>query len=203
MFKSVKFRNFKSLKDYYGPLESYECLGRTEQCWKINNPRCISSDGRGTPARIATCSIPNRLNGTTVVGYEIPMSNFPISLANVHSDYQTNHETSVTFSLENGNKLQLNFYDNTRCIMTIIEAKQRTTTTAQFRKNFPVSIFPFPTFGPRRRGASSYGRICSTIGGHAAFPQVVPQHLVSATETVRGLRGARGKDLGRNDHIEA
>jgi energy-coupling factor transporter ATP-binding protein EcfA2 len=91
---------------------------------------------------------PISVNGSTVVGYEIPMSNFPISLANVHSDYQTNQETSVTFSLENGNKLQLSFYDNARCVMTITEAKQRTATTAQFRKNFPVSIYPFPTLGP-------------------------------------------------------
>jgi len=32
--------------------------------------------------------------------------------------------------------------------MTIVEAKQRTSTTAQFRKNFPASIYSFPTLGP-------------------------------------------------------
>jgi hypothetical protein len=91
---------------------------------------------------------PLSVHGSPVVGYEVPMTNFPISLANVHSDYQTDQETSVTFSLENGNKLQLSFYDNARCVMTIEEAKLRTTSTAQFRKNFPVSIYPFPTLGP-------------------------------------------------------
>ena len=40
------------------------------------------------------------------------MTNFPISLANIHSDYQTDQETSATFTLENGNKLQLSFYDS-------------------------------------------------------------------------------------------
>lgn len=88
------------------------------------------------------------VNGSTVVGYDVPMSNFPISLANVHSDYQTDQETSVTFTLENGNKLQLRFYDNARCVMSILEAKQRTASTAQYRKHFPISIYPFPTLGP-------------------------------------------------------
>ena len=32
--------------------------------------------------------------------------------------------------------------------MTIAEAKQRTSTTAQFRKHFPTSIYSFPTLGP-------------------------------------------------------
>lgn len=148
MFKSVKFRNFKSLKDYTVRLKAVNVLVGPNNAGKstiLDAFRAMAAAHRYVSRRVST---PIAVNGTTVVGYDIPMSNFPISLANVHSDYQTNQETSVTFSLENGNKLQLNFYDNARCIMTIVEAKQRTATTAQFRKHFPVSIYAFPTLGP-------------------------------------------------------
>jgi hypothetical protein len=66
-----------------------------------------------------------------------------VSLANIHSDYQTNQETSLTFTLNNGNEIRLQFYDNARCIMTL-DAKQRTVTTAQFRKNFPIAVDLLP-----------------------------------------------------------
>ena len=49
--------------------------------------------------------------------------------------------------MDNGNEVRLQFYDNARCIMTI-EAKQRTVTTAQFKKNFPATIYCIPTLGP-------------------------------------------------------
>lgn len=148
MFKPVRFRNFKSLKDYTVHLRATNVLVGPNNAGKstiLDAFRAMAAAHRHASRRVQS---PIAVNGTTVVGYEIPMSNFPISLANIHSDYQTSHETSVTFSLENGNKLQLTFYDNARCIMTIVEVKQRTTTTAQFRKNFPVSIYPFPTLGP-------------------------------------------------------
>lgn len=148
MFKSVRFRNFKSLKDYTVHLRGTNVLVGPNNAGKstiLDAFRAMAAAHRYACRRVQT---PISVNGSTVSGYEIPMSNFPISLANIHSDYQTDHETSVTFSLESGNKLQLSFYDNARCVMTIAEAKQRTATTAQFRKNFPISIYPFPTLGP-------------------------------------------------------
>jgi hypothetical protein len=83
----------------------------------------------------------------TIVGYDIPTPLVPISLANIHFDYQVDQETSVTFSLDNGNKLKLSFYDNSRCVLTI-DARQRTVNTQQFKRNFPISIYSIPTLGP-------------------------------------------------------
>ncbi len=148
MFKSVKFRNFKSLKDYTVNLRTTNVLVGPNNAGKstiLDAFRAMAAAHRHASRRNQSLIA---VSGSTVVGYEIPMSNFPISLANIHSDYQTNQETSVTFTLENGNKLQLSFHDNARCVMTVAETKQRTTTTAQFRKNFPISIYPFPTLGP-------------------------------------------------------
>ena len=148
MFKSVRFRNFKSLKDYTVHLRTMNVLVGPNNAGKstiLDAFRAMAAAHRYARRRTQS---PISIGGTTVVGYEIPMTNFPISLANIHSDYQADQETSVTFSLDNGNKLQLNFYDSARCVMTIVEAKQRTASTAQFRKSFPVSIYPFPTLGP-------------------------------------------------------
>lgn len=148
MFKSVRFRNFKSLRDYTVNLRTMNVLVGPNNAGKstiLDAFRAMAAAHRYASRRVQS---PISVGGNTVVGYEIPTTNFPVSLANVHSDYQTDLETSVTFSLDNGNKLQLTFYDNARCILTILEAKQRTSTTAQFRKNFPASIYPFPTLGP-------------------------------------------------------
>ena len=87
------------------------------------------------------------VNDETVVGYEIPTSQIPISLTNIHSDYQSDQETSVVFKLDNGNELRLEFYNNSRCILTA-DAKQGTTNTQQFKRNFPNTIYSFPTLGP-------------------------------------------------------
>jgi hypothetical protein len=90
---------------------------------------------------------PVQLNNKTIIGYEVPVSQIPISLTNIHSDYQTNQETSVTFTLDNSNELRVEFYDNSRCILSI-DSTRRTANTAQFRKNFPTVIYSVPTLGP-------------------------------------------------------
>jgi hypothetical protein len=103
--------------------------------------------------RFASRRVPSPLqvNDEAIVGYEIPAAQIPISLANIHFDYQADRETSVTFTLDNGNKLKLSFYDNSRCILTI-EARQRTANTHQFKRNFPISIYSIPTLGPLEEG---------------------------------------------------
>ena len=148
MFSSVKFKNFKSLKDYTVRLKPINVLVGPNNAGKsaiLDAFRAMAAAHKYASRRAQT---PISVSGTTVFGYDVPVSNFPISLANIHSDYQTDQETSATFTFDNGNKLQLRFYDNTRCIMTISEASQRTSNTAQFRKQFPLSLYCFPTLGP-------------------------------------------------------
>jgi recombinational DNA repair ATPase RecF len=93
MFKSVKFRNFKSLKDYTVHLRAVNVLVGPNNAGKstiLDAFRAMAAAHRYASRRNQTMI---SVNGTTIVGYEIPMSNFPISLANIHSDYQTDHET--------------------------------------------------------------------------------------------------------------
>jgi len=147
MFTKVRFRNFKSLRDFTVYLRAMNVLVGPNNAGKstvLDAFRIIMAAHSFASRRLQQII---RINNDTIVGYDIPASLIPISLANIHSDYQTDQETSLTFTLNNGNEIKLQFYDNARCIMTL-DAKQRTVTTAQFKKNFPINVYSIPTLGP-------------------------------------------------------
>jgi energy-coupling factor transporter ATP-binding protein EcfA2 len=147
MFTTVKFRNFKSLKDFSIHLKQTNVLvgpNNTGKSTVLDAFRVLASAHAFASRRVPTIL---QVRNQAVFGYDIPVAQFPISLANIHFDYLTDDETSVTFTLENGNKLELNFYDNARCILTV-DGAGRIRNTAQFRKHFPISVYSFPTLGP-------------------------------------------------------
>src|SRR5262249_19636656 len=83
----------------------------------------------------------------TMIGYEIPNSSIPITLENIHSDYEDT-DTTVTFSLDNGNKLILLFRPNGKCNLILEEVGKVTRSTKDFARNFPIGISTIPTLGP-------------------------------------------------------
>ena len=83
MFESVRFRNFKSLKDYTVHLRTMNVLVGPNNAGKstiLDAFRAMAAAHRYARRRTQS---PISIGGTTVVGYEIPMTNFPISLASV------------------------------------------------------------------------------------------------------------------------
>jgi energy-coupling factor transporter ATP-binding protein EcfA2 len=148
MFTAAKFRNFKSLKDFTIHLKTINVLVGPNNAGKstILDAFRVMAVAHGVASR--RIPSPIQIKGEAIVGYEIPLYQIPISMANIHSDYLTDQETSVTFTLDNGNRLQLRFYDNARCILTVLASKQPTRNTSQFKRNFPISIYTFPTLGP-------------------------------------------------------
>jgi energy-coupling factor transporter ATP-binding protein EcfA2 len=147
MFTAVRFQNFKSLRDFTIHLKDMNVLVGPNNAGKstiLDAFRIMMAAHSFASRRNPS---PLQVNEQTIVGYDIPVPQIPISLANIHFDYETNRETSITFSLNNGNKLKLTFYDNSRCILTI-DARQRTANTSQFKRHFPISIYSIPTLGP-------------------------------------------------------
>jgi AAA15 family ATPase/GTPase len=147
MYKTVKFLNFKSLKDFTIHLRAVNVLVGPNNAGKstiLDAFRVMSA-----AHALASHRLPQslRIKRKPVVGYELPQSLVPISLTNIHSDYQSDQETSVVFTLDNHNELRLEFYDNHRCILTF-DSLQRTSTTSEFKQNFPAIIYSFPTLGP-------------------------------------------------------
>jgi len=148
MFSSVKFRNFKSLKNFTVRLKPFNVLVGPNNAGKstvLDAFRLL-----GAAVRYASRRNPTIINlvGETHFGYDIPTANLPISLANVHSDYNTDEETSISYALTNGNTLQLRFYSNSRCLLIADAKNAATRSTKQFKANFPISLFSFPTLGP-------------------------------------------------------
>lgn len=147
MYKTVKFQNFKSLKDFTVHLRQVNVLVGPNNAGKSTVLDAFRV--MGAAHALASRRLPQNIevNNRAVFGYELPQSLIPISLTNIHSDYQSDQETSVVFLLDNGNELRLDFYDNSRCILTF-DSRQRTSTTRDFSRNFSGNIYSFPTLGP-------------------------------------------------------
>jgi len=148
MFTTIKFRNFKSLRDFTIHLKPINVLVGPNNAGKST---ILDAFRALVPAlSFASRRVPTllQIGSESVSGYDVPVSHFPITLANIHSDYLTDEETSVIFTLSNGNKLKLSFYDNSRCILTLDETGKQTRSTKQFKSNFPISLYSFPTLGP-------------------------------------------------------
>jgi hypothetical protein len=147
MFRSARFRNFKSLKDFTIGLRQVNVLVGPNNAGKstiLDAFRILSValgvGFRRNPSLISLASV-------TLFGWEIPESQLPISLANVHSDYDPS-ETWIEFTSDNGKKLRLTFHENTRCVMTAPDIFPRTGSTSKFKRAFPYVINSFPTLGP-------------------------------------------------------
>ena len=148
MFLSIRFRNFKSLKNFTVRLKSFNVLVGPNNAGKstiLDAFRLLAVAIRYASRRNPTII---RVAGDTHFGYDIPTSSLPISLANIHSDYNAEEETSISFSLTTGNALQLGFYNNSRCLLIADAKNAATKSTKQFKTNFPISVFSFPTLGP-------------------------------------------------------
>src|SRR5947199_4462054 len=98
MLKSVRFKNFKCLRDFTVNLRDMNVFVGPNNAGKstiLDAFRILGAylafAGRRNPSII-------RLVEGTADGYEIPLPQLPISMANIHSDYKVDQETSIIFS---------------------------------------------------------------------------------------------------------
>src|SRR4051812_20262879 len=95
MFLSIKFRNFKSLKNFTVRLKPFNVLVGPNNAGKstvLDAFRLLSA-----AIRYASRRNPTNINlaGETLFGYDIPTPNLPSSMANIHSDYNTDEEPEI------------------------------------------------------------------------------------------------------------
>jgi hypothetical protein len=120
LLRSLRFQNFKALRDFTVRLHRLNVLVGPNNAGKstiLDGLRAAAAAIKFGRRRNATLV---SVRGQAVWGYEIPTSLIPISLANIHSDYQ-DVETTVTLALEMGSRICLGFYNNSRCVMTLDE----------------------------------------------------------------------------------
>lgn len=145
---SVRFKNYKSLSAFSLRLGKTSILVGPNNCGKstiIGAFRALSIAIRRARARK-----PEQINNQTSMrrlGYRLAEESLPISLENVHTDYEES-ETKIEFRLSNGNTLELNFWDKSAYLFATFKDGSTPRTAAKFRAGFPIEVIVVPVLGP-------------------------------------------------------
>lgn len=147
-FTSLDFVRFKALKHFSVALKDTNLLIGPNNSGKstvIGAFRALAAGIRRAEARNAS---PITVDGKTHLGHQIPRESIPISLENVHTDYDDSADSSISFRVSNGNRLVLIFPRDGGCVMTMETASAAPKTPSAFRRAFPVSVGVVPVLGP-------------------------------------------------------
>ena len=88
-----------------------------------------------------------QINDQNYMGYRISDRNFPVSLENVHTDYEES-DARINFRCNNGNSLALLFPSDGGCILVPNAQGKQCHTPGRFKNCFPISIQTVPELGP-------------------------------------------------------
>jgi energy-coupling factor transporter ATP-binding protein EcfA2 len=144
---SIDFRNFKAFSQFSVKLQHMNVLVGPNNSGKstiLSSLRVLAEglrQGRSkTPVRVPGP------DGDTI-GHWISEKNLPISVENVHTDYEDT-DTRVVFRLSNGNTLQLFFPRDGGCVLLNDVDGRATRAPGDFRRAFPISVAVVPILGP-------------------------------------------------------
>ena len=145
---SVKFRNFKALRDYSVSLQRMNVLVGPNNCGKstiLSAFRVLEQALRRARARSAS---PVRTHtGNMAMGHTIPENTIPISLENVHSDY-ADSDSLIEFRYPRGNKICLLFRAEGGVTMYWETTHRTPITPSAFHRAFPDIVQTIPVLGP-------------------------------------------------------
>ena len=145
---SVKFKNFKALRDYSISLHRMNVLVGPNNSGKstiLSAFRVLEQALRTARSRRAS---PVRTHGDNMsTGHAIPENTIPISLENVHSDYAES-DSRIEFRYSNRNTIYLFFPADGGVIMHWETVHRTPVTPTAFQKAFPDIIQTIPVLGP-------------------------------------------------------
>ena len=145
---SVRFWNFKALRDYSVSLQQMNILVGPNNCGKstiLSAFRVLEQAMRIARSRRAT-RVPTHTEGQTD-GHFISESVVPIPMENVHSDY-TDEDSRIEFRFSNKNRLFLFFPASGGCILCWDVIGKPIATTSAFQRAFPIQVQVIPVLGP-------------------------------------------------------
>lgn len=145
---SVRFRNYKALAEYSLYLGSFNVLVGPNNAGKSTILGAFRLLALGL--RAARSRKPEMLRdpeGNRRAGYVVATTGSSVSLENVHTDL-ADEDTTVTFSLSNGNRLRLYFPLEGGCLLFCDGPARIPASPTAFRAAFPVSIAQVPVLGP-------------------------------------------------------
>ncbi|WP_217512936.1 ATP-dependent nuclease [Vibrio metschnikovii] len=145
---SVKFTNFKALKDYSVSITDTNILVGPNNAGKstiISAFRILD-----VALRKAKRRKPERVpypDGKSGFGHRVPDHQISVSLENVATDYNEN-DSKIEFRLSNKNKLILFFPNEGGCILFWDTNGASVQTPSKFKAAFPIDIQVVPVLGP-------------------------------------------------------
>ncbi|ENM5764245.1 AAA family ATPase [Vibrio mimicus] len=145
---SVKFTNFKALKDYSVSITDTNILVGPNNAGKstiISAFRILD-----VALRKAKRRKPERVpypDGKFGFGHRVPEHQISVSLENVATDYNEN-DSKIEFRLSNKNKLILFFPNEGGCILFWDTNGASIQTPSKFKSEFPIDIQVVPVLGP-------------------------------------------------------
>lgn len=144
---SVRFRNVKGLKNFSVALADMNILVGPNNAGKstiIGAFRVLDAGLR----RARTLS-PERLGPEfrSKSGYPISADAIPISMENIHTNYE-DVDSTVTFRLSNGNELVLLFPRQGGCVMFLGDQSKQVSRPTEFIAAYPLRLGVFPVLGP-------------------------------------------------------
>jgi hypothetical protein len=95
----------------------------------------------------ARAKSPERLGASRRVGWRISESVIPISMENIHTDYE-DIDSSATFRLTNGNELELSLPSTGGATLLLGSESKQVTRPHDFQLNYPVTVSVIPELGP-------------------------------------------------------
>jgi len=145
-FQSIRFKNYKALKNFSINLDEFNVLVGTNNAGKstiIGAFRLLYEGLRKAHSRSA-----QYLNFAKTFGYQIPLSNIPIATENIFSDYDDSEPAVVNFKLASGAELQLLFPENDHCCLIPFPTGRPVRSPSEFKRAFDVTIGFVPVLGP-------------------------------------------------------
>ena len=145
---SLRFHNFKALRDYSISLQRLNVLVGPNNSGKstiLSAFRVLEQALRTARSRNAS-PVRTHTNRSTL-GHTIPENTIPISLDNVHADYDDS-DSRIEFRYSSGNKIYLLFPAEGGLTLYWETTQRSPSTPGAFRKAFPDVVQTIPVLGP-------------------------------------------------------
>lgn len=145
--RSIEFNRFKALSEFTAALGSMNILVGPNNSGKstlLSAFRVLAQ-----ASRVARSRRPERVATPAGVrtGYRIGEETLPVSLENVHTDYEDS-DSSIVFTLSNSSRMTLWFPTEGGCLFVPEQSGALVSSPAVFKNLFPFSLAVVPVLGP-------------------------------------------------------
>lgn len=147
-FLSVAFHNFKAFERYTISLKEMNILVGANNAGKstILAPFRVLNIALKV-GRSRNPAYYRGPSGHDQLGYNVSVREIPISLENVHTNYNR-EPSSIIFTLSNKTRLTLYFPEENSCYLFVDTDGRPPRTTSDFKKAVPVTVGVVPVLGP-------------------------------------------------------